>query len=219
MSFIAKIVLGLALSCSVFAQSTPTANQVLFNLALSQRGVQDYQMRIAGTASIAGQTVQLDLTVSRISELELTRVEFNKPDSLAGNVVISEKAGDKNYLALTNQVVVSRDKGNGSRLNLGQLTDIRGLVGNQNSVKLVSSEEIAGRGRVFVLEVIPPNNSPLAKVRVWVLEQGWQPYRIQTFDVSDGVVSDLTFLEFRTNLGLTPQALQALPADAEVVNR
>lgn len=197
--------------------SLPTVNQVLLAFALNQREVKDFQARIVGTATLAGQSVQLDLTVQRIAELELSRVEFNQPESLAGNIVISEKSSSKNYLSLTNQVVVS--KGQAQRLNIGQLTDFRStLTNNQNNLKVVASEDIPNLGKAFVLEATP-SNAQFAKVKFWLLESGWKPYRIQTLDATGAVVNDLTFSEFKTNLGLTPQSLRALPADAEVVQR
>ena len=208
----------LALLAMASAQtSLPTTNQVLLSFALNQRDMKDFQARIVGTATLAGQSVQLDLTVRRIAELELSRVEFNQPESLAGNIVVSEKGSSKNYLALTNQVVVS--KGQTQRLNIGQLTDFRSTLGsNQNNIKVVASEEIPNLGKAFVLEATP-SNAQFAKVKFWLLESGWKPYRLQTLDAAGTIVNDLTFSEFKTNLGLTPQSLRALPADAEVVNR
>jgi outer membrane lipoprotein-sorting protein len=195
----------------------PSVNQVLLAFALSQREVKDFQTRIAGSATLSGQSVQLDLTVWRIAELELSRVEFNQPQSLAGNVVISEKGTTKNYFSLTNQVVVTR--GQAQRLNIGQITDFRStLANNQNNLKVMASEEVANLGKALVLEATP-SNGPFAKVKFWLLENGWKPYRIQTLDAEGAVVSDLTLIEYKTNVGMTAQSLRALPADAEVVNR
>ncbi len=210
----------LLLLAGVYAQ--PTANQVVFNLILAQRNAQDYQIHVVGTAQQGGQALTLELTLQRINALELSRLEFAQPDSLAGNIIITEKDQSKNYLALTNQVVVSKGQAGQSRINLNQLTDIRSLLSQDRAeITLLGSENIEGKGMAYVLEIKPKPSSKLqfAKAKVWVLENPWRPYRLQTFDAAGNPLNDLTFTEFQTNLGLSAQKLKALPLDAEVVNK
>lgn len=204
------------------AYAQPTPQEITAALIAVQETAQDYQVRIAGVAQISGQSLSLDVTLQRINALELSRIDFTKPEILAGNAVISEKDQIKNYLALTNQVVVTKGNSSTSRVNLSLLTDIRNVLSPERAdIALLGSETIEGQGTAYRLEVKPKPGSRLQFVRavVWVLEQPWRPYRLQTLDASGKPLNDLLFVQYQTNLGLTPQKLRALPLDAEVVNK
>lgn len=202
-----------------------SANEVVNRLEATTKALKDVSMRVTGTASGADQKLKLDLDIKAISALDLVRITFRAPESLADNFVIVDKTRVWNYLFLTNQVTVSpRSKASfaGTGFDLGSITDLNAMVPRDKvNYKLVASNEKTPAGATYVLEATPKANSGLDfdKVKVWVLENGFRPYRVQFSGDKNATTADLTIVEWKANTGLKEAALRAYPKDAEVINK
>jgi outer membrane lipoprotein-sorting protein len=223
-SRLALIALSAALAAIPAAAQSLTANDVLNKLEATQKNLKDFRARLVGTAATQDQNLKLDMEVQAIPSLQLVRVKFNAPDTLADNFVIIEKDTVYNYLFLTNQVTVSkinRESVAGFNFDLSQFGNLTGSIPRDKvNLKLTGTEDTPA-GKAYVLEATPKPNADLnfGRAKVWALENGWRLYRFQAFDEANKLQADLTVSEWKTNLGLTAKALKALPKDAEVVKR
>ncbi|PYE54388.1 outer membrane lipoprotein carrier protein LolA [Deinococcus yavapaiensis] len=209
--------LFLALLGSAFAQS---ANEIVSKVEAAQKNVKDYSFKISGTANFEGGSQKLDLDVKAIPSASVARVQFNAPDALADNIIVVDKNTVSTYLYLTNQITVQTVKSSsagGFNFDFSQLTNASQFLSDNYNVKLVDTDGASGN-RTFVLEATSKNGGT-DRNRVWIAEQGWRPTRVQVFNGSGKVTTDLTISNYKTNTGLTSAKLRALPKDAEVVKR
>lgn len=205
------------------AQS-PSANDVLARLEATQKNVRDLRARLVGTAETQDTRIKLDLEVQAIPAQELLRVKFNAPDTLADNFFIVDGDRVSNYLFLTNQVTVSSLKKSsvaGFNFDPGQFTNFAEALPRDKVIFKPVVAETTPAGRAYLLEATAKPKADLAfsRAKLWVLENGWRPYRLQSFAQGGAQQADLTVTEWRTNLGLKPATLRAVPRDAEVIRR
>lgn len=200
-----------------------SAQDVLDKMTATSKNVKDLSARITGTTTTVDQKLNLDLEIKAIPSLDLVRVKFNAPDSLADNFIIVDKDKISNYLFLTNQVTVSsRSKASvaGMSLDFSKVTDVTSLIPKDKvNLKMLRTEQTPA-GKAYVIEATPKAKSDLdfAKATVWVVENGWRPYRISG-STAKGETLDLTVTQWKANTGLNAKDLRAIPKDAEVIKR
>lgn len=200
-----------------------TAQGVLDKLTATSKSLKDVTARLTGTTNTVDQKLKLDIELKAITASSLVRIKFNAPDSLADNFIIMDKDKVSNYLFLTNQVTVSsKNKATiaGMSLDFSKVTDISALFpADQVNLKIARTEDTPA-GKAYVLEATPKAKSNLAfaKATVWIVENGWRPYRIVgTTDKGDSL--DLTVVQWKANGGLKEKDLRAIPKDAEIIKR
>lgn len=206
------------------AQAVPRPQDVLARLEATQKSIKDLRARLVGSASSADTSIRLDLEVRAIPAQDLLRVSFNAPDTLADNFFIVDKQRVSSYLFLTNQLTISPlAKGSvaGFNFDVNQFSDFSSVLpaDKVNFRPVVAETTPAGRAYVLDASPKPGVELPFTRARLWVLENGWRPYRLQSFAGGSQPQSDLTVTEWSVNQGLTPASLRAVPRDAEVIRR
>ncbi len=211
-----------SLALATMAMAQTSVDDIIAKVEAQQKTVKDYRARVVGTVEAqSDQKLKLDLEVLAIPSLDLLRVNFTAPDSLADNFFIVDKDTVSNYLYLTNQVTVSKlNKQNvaGFNFDFSQFTNFSdGLPKNKLNYKPVTTETTPA-GKAFVLEATPKPNSDLefGRIKTWVLEKEWRPYRVQYFNDKGAQVADITISEYKANIGLKASDLKKIPKDAEV---
>lgn len=218
------LALPVVFGLSALAQ-TPGATDILGKLEATQKSLKDYRARVAGTAEQGDQKLKLEMDVQAIPPLDLVRVKFNAPDSLADNFIIIDKTTVYNYLFLTNQVTISKlNTANvgGFNFNFSQFSSFsESFPKDKVNFKPVTTENTPD-GKAWVLDATPIKGSNLefSRVKVWVLDGAWRPQHIQYFD-DKGVnpIADITVSKWEQNVGLKPTDLRKLPKDAEVIKK
>lgn len=213
-----------ALGFVALAQS-PSASDILGKLEVTQKTLKDYRARVAGTAEQGDQKLKLEMDVQAIPSINLVRVKFNAPDSLADNFIIVDKTTVYNYLFLTNQVTITKlNNANvgGFNFNFSQFSSFNdSLPKDKVNFKPVTTESTPD-GKAYVIDATPKagSNLELSRVKVWVLDGSWRPQRIQYFD-DKGVnpIADITVSRWEQNVGLKAADLRKLPKDAEIIKK
>ena len=222
------LTIGLGLIASAIgialAQS-PSAADILSKLEANQKSIKDYRARVAGSAEQGDQKLKLEMDVQAIPAINLVRVKFNAPDSLADNFIIIDKTTVYNYLFLTNQVTITKLNATnvgGFNFNFSQFSSFSdSLPKDKINFKPVTTESTPD-GKAFVVDATPKAGSNLefSRVKVWVLDGSWRPQRIQYFD-DKGVnpIADITVSKWEQNVGLKATDLRKLPKDAEIIKK
>ena len=200
-----------------------SADDILNNLASTQKSAKDISFRVSGSADQGGGVQKLDLNVQTIPASNLARVVFNAPDALADNVVILDNKEVRNYLYLTNQItVMNTSKAAGGQdlggLDLSQLSNLVMALKTRYDVKLLGSSG-AAPNRTYQLEASPKTGIQGGKTRVFVSENGWRPTRFQIVDGGGKTVADLNVSEYKLNSGLSVARLRQLPKDAQIIRQ
>jgi outer membrane lipoprotein-sorting protein len=152
------------------------------------------------------------------------RIQFNAPDTLADNFIIFDKTTISNYLFLTNQVTVTKSSKttvSGVEFNVDQFQDISSFIEKDKvNFKPVTTENTPA-GKAFVLDATPKAKTDLefSRAKVWIVENGWRPYRYQVWNEKGEEQFNMTFVEWKTNVGLAAKNLRAIPKDAEVIRK
>jgi len=201
--------------------SAQTASEIVAKVDAAQRAAKDISFKVTGTANLESGAQKFDMDLSMIPAQNLVRVNFNAPDALADNVIISDGKKVYNYLYLTNQVTVQdvskTTSAAGFNVNFAQFADASQYLTSRYTVKIVDTATQGG-AKVFVLEATPKDGGN-DRNRVWITDQGWRPVRVQSVNSAGRVVADLSISNYKTNSGLTATKLKALPKDAEVIKR
>ncbi|MDO4263674.1 MAG: outer membrane lipoprotein carrier protein LolA [Deinococcus sp.] len=205
--------------------SAQTANDVLYKVDQMQKNARDLSFRLSGRLTLEGASQNMDVAVRTIPAREVVRMEFRQPQSLSGDVIVSDRREVRQYWSLSNQITVTPLNRAGARSGLGsgmgldftQLGSAVGLGSNYN-VKLLGTSN-AGGGRLFKLAATPKGNPQAGTAQVWITDRGWRPTRIQLFQPGGQLAVDLNVSSFKTNTGVTEAALRALPRGARVVQQ
>jgi outer membrane lipoprotein-sorting protein len=216
--------LTIGLLGTAFAQTTAT--DVIAKVEAALKGVKDYKLRVTGDAvGNDDRKLALDVEISSIPSLNLTRIKFNKPDELADNFVIIDKDKISNYLFLTNQVTVQSRKGNASiggvNLDINQFNDpTQAFPKDKINFKPVSEDDTPD-GKAWLLEGTPKPGADLefSSFKAWVIQKDVRVYRLQYFNSKKVLQLDVKIPEYKTNIGLKPATLRAIPKDAEIIKK
>ena len=218
--------LTVGLVSTAFAQTT--ASDVIAKVEAALKGVKDYKLRVTGDfTGNDDRKIGLDVEISSIPSQDLTRIKFNKPDELADNFVIIEKTKISSYLFLTNQVTVQTRKGNASiggvSFNVDQFNDpTQAFPKDKINFKPVTEDDTAD-GKAWVLEGTPKPGADLpqefSSFKAWIVQKDARVYRLQYFGSKKIIQSDVKIPEYKTNIGLKPAALKAIPKDAEIIKK
>jgi outer membrane lipoprotein-sorting protein len=213
-----------SLIATAFAQTT--APDVIAKVEAALKGVKDYKLRVTGDAvGNDDRKLALDVEISSIPSLNLTRIKFNKPDELADNFVIIDKDKISNYLFLTNQVTVQVRKGNASiggvNLDINQFNDpTQAFPKDKINFKPVTEDDTPD-GKAWLLEGTPKPGADLefSSFKAWVIQKDVRVYRLQYFNSKKVLQLDVKIPEYKTNIGLKPATLRAVPKDAEIIKK
>lgn len=219
------LAIGLTLVASVALAQTPSATDIIAKLETTQKSLKDYRARVAGSAEQGDQKLKLEMDVQAIPPLDLVRVKFNAPDSLADNFIIVDKNTVYNYLFLTNQVTITKlNTANvgGFNFNFSQFSSFgESFPKDKINFKPVTTESTPD-GKAYVLDATPKPGSKLefTRVKIWVLDGAWRPQHIQYFD-DQGLnpIADITVTKWEPNVGLKAADLRKLPKDAEIIKK
>jgi outer membrane lipoprotein-sorting protein len=215
--------LAVLLAVPVLAQ-TLSASDIISKAEATNKAFKDARFRISGNANTGNETLKLDMEVQAIPGQELVRIKFNAPDALADNFIIFDKTTISNYLFLTNQVTVTKSSKttvNGVDFNVDQFQDISGFIQKDKVIFKPVVTETTPAGKAYVLEATPKTKDSLefSRAKVWIIENGWRPYRYQIWNLKGEEQFNLTFVKWETNVGLTAKNLRALPKDVEVIRK
>jgi outer membrane lipoprotein-sorting protein len=189
---------------------------IVAKVRASQESAKDLQFHARGQV-IQGDKVQTaEIEVQAIPKQQLRRVTFKAPAALAGNIVVIDKDKAYRYLALPHQVFVSSVEAatRNAPLDFSEVAKV--LDGSLDDVSLkTGGTEKTASGKAHILE------AQVAKRRykVWILDGTWRMHRLQAYDAAGDLKADLTVDGMKTDAGLKPATLKALPEDAEVVER
>ncbi|MFC6617730.1 outer membrane lipoprotein carrier protein LolA [Deinococcus radiophilus] len=198
-----------------------TANDVLYKVDQMQKNARDLSFRLTGRLTMGGAGQNMDVFVKTIPAREVVRMEFRQPQSLSGDVIVSDRKEVRQYWSMSNQITVT-GVGNAARqaglgLDFSQLGSAANLGSNYN-VSLLSTSN-AGGGRLFKLQAKPKTNPQAGTAHVWVTDRGWRPTRVQMFGPQGELMVDLNVGNFSTNTGVTEAQLRSLPRGARVVQQ
>jgi outer membrane lipoprotein-sorting protein len=218
------LVIGAALLTTIALAQAPNVNDIISKLEITQKTIKDYRARVAGTAEQGEQKLKLDMEVQAIPAIDLVRIKFNAPDSLADNFIIIDKNVVSNYLFLTNQVTISKlntSNVGGFNFNFSQFSSFSEQFPREKlNFKPVTTENTPD-GRAFVVDASPKpgTNLEFGRVKIWVLDGAWRPQRLQYFDEKGAMIADMTVAKWEQNIGLKAADLRKLPKDAEIIRK
>ena len=226
LKFVLLSTAGLLGGLTPIALAQATAPDVIAKVEAALKGVKDYKLRVTGDAvGNDERKLALDVEISSIPSLNLTRIKFNKPNELADNFTIIDKDKISNYFFLTNQVTVQSRKGNASiggvNFDVAQFNDpTQAFPKDKVNFKPVTEEDTPD-GKAWVLEGTPKPGADLefSSFKAWVVEKDARVYRLQYFNAKKVLQLDIKIPEYKTNLGLRATALRAVPKDAEIIKK
>lgn len=217
-AFFLSLTAALALLPQASAQS---AGDVLYKVDQMQKSARDLSFRLSGRLVLEGANQNMDVFVKTIPSKDVVRMEFRQPQSLSGDVIVSDRREVRQYWSMSNQITVTPLSRAGARSGLGldftQLGSAANLSSNYN-VRLLGTSN-AGGGRLFKLAATPKGNAQAGTAHVWVTDRGWRPTRIQMYQPGGQLAVDLNVSGFKTNAGITEAQLRALPRGARVVQQ
>lgn len=203
--------------------SAQTANEVLNKVDQMQKNARDVSFRLTGRLLMEGADQNMDVFVKSLPAKNLARMEFRQPQSLSGDVIVSDPKEVRQYWSMSNQITVTpinraaQQAGMGMGLDFSQLGNAANLSSSYN-VKLLGTSN-AGGGRLFKLEATAKQNPQAGKAHVWVTDRGWRPTRVQMFDPQGKLMVDLNVNNFKTNSGFSEATIRSLPRGARVVQQ
>ncbi len=218
------LLLTLTLSILPLAQAqTLTADDIASKVENAQKSAKDFSAHIQGQANFDANPQKIDLKVSSIPAQSVIRIEFAAPDALADNILILDKKSSYNYLYLTNQITISsleKTKVDGFNFDFARFADFNSnLSRDKFTLKLLPTVQMK-EGKAYILEATPKDlDSGAGRTRVWVLENGWRPIKMQALDTTGKIQADLSFSDWKTNSGLTLKDLKKWPKDAQVIKK
>lgn len=218
------VLLSLTAALTLLPQaSAQTASEVLNKVDQMQKNARDVSFRLTGRLLLEGANQNMDVFVKSLPAKNLARMEFRQPQSLSGDVIVSDPKEVRQYWSMSNQITVTpinraaQQAGMGMGLDFSQLGNAANLSSSYN-VKLLGTSN-AGGGRLFKLAATAKQNPNAGTAHVWVTDRGWRPTRVQMFDPQGKLMVDLNVTNFKTNSGLTEAALRSLPRGARVVQQ
>ncbi|WP_261664088.1 outer membrane lipoprotein carrier protein LolA [Deinococcus sp. Marseille-Q6407] len=216
------VLLSLTAALALLPQaSAQTANDVLYKVDQMQKNAHDLSFRLSGRLLMQGANQNMNALVRTIPAREVVRMEFRQPQSLSGDVIVSDRREVRQYWSLSNQITVSplnrAGQNSGLGLDFTQLGSAANLSSGYN-VRLLGTSN-AGGGRLFKLQATSKQNPKAGTANVWVTSQGWRPTRVQMFQPDGQLAVDLNVTNFKTNTGVTEAQLRALPRGARVVKQ
>lgn len=210
--------------------SAQTAQEIVSRVDQTQKNARDVSFRMTGRMMLDGGSQNMDVQVRALPTLGAARMEFRQPQSLSGDVIVSDRREVRQYWSISNQITVTPVSraasqaasqvglGGGSlALDFAQLGSVTSLASNFN-VQLLGTSS-AGGGSLYRLKATPKQGKDAGTAQVWVTSQGWRPTRVQLFDSQGKLMVDLNVTNFKTNSGLTEAALRLLPRGARVVQQ
>jgi outer membrane lipoprotein-sorting protein len=219
-----SLLLGSSALVAPLAQAqTLSADEIAGKVEAAQKSTKDFSAHIQGQANFDANPQKIDLKISSIPAQSIIRIEFAAPDALADNILILDKKNSYNYLYLTNQITISsleKTKVEGFNFDFARFADFNSnLSRDKFTLKVLPAVQLK-EGKAYILEATPKDlDSGNGRTRVWILENGWRPIKMQALDTVGKIQADLSFSEWKTNSGLTPKDLKKWPKDAQVIKK
>lgn len=197
-----------------------TPQSIIDKVNKKQEAARDISFRVKGKIAAEEINDQVDFIVKSIPKKDIVRLQFMAPDSLADNVFIYDKKELRQYLFLTNQIIISSADSMTDNLGGITLTD----VGNTTDMLKGYQLKLLGKkktGSAFIYHISATSKKSDGKLHLWITSNGWRPTRIQFFSEKEGKkpTVDLNIIKYKENSGLNVKSLKKLPKNAQIIRQ
>ncbi len=224
----ATIIMALALAPASLAQETLPVDVVLENVTAAATELNDASFLLTGRVVDAdGTEFPLEIEIQVMPQLNLASAYIIQPDALADNQIVLDDESVYSYSFLTHQVTIfdaddpdalggmlpaGQDGATANfSLDLGQI-----LAGYE--AEIVSVEQTAD-GAVYNLNFANRDAAAMIlDVEATVPAVDWLPRRLVFLEADGRVVAELVAEQLVADQGLDPDAVRALPEDAEIID-